>query len=249
VTVIDIPRSTATSAKEHSRVQISSQWWSWGGAHGGLLMAVSAEAVRRVAPGRTLRSLTTHFLAPVDERPLDLLASPERISTSASTVVVRAEQDGALAALSVAASVNPRPALELGDRRPMPVVRGPEDCVPFRGAELLFAFPQQVDIRPADEILPLSGSAVPRLTAWLRLRATDVVDTGTALVLLDTLAPAAYASWTVPAVIPTVQLTAHLLRDLDRSPHNGWVLAQQRHVHTRDGISVDGATCGPPRGS
>ena len=238
-TIAPIPRTQSTHDASVRRTRLSREWWSWGGAHGGLVMALSAEALAATLPGRTLRTITTHFLAPVDERPLLLHTTPERVSGSSSTATVRAVQDGATAALSILSTVEPRTAPAVQHAPLPPAVPPPGACAPFRDAELLFACARQVEIRPTDDRLPLSGSAQPRLTAWVRLRSTDVTDVRGALILLDALAPAAYASWTVPEVVPTLQLTAHLLDDLDSSPRAGWLLAQMRHTRTEHGISVD----------
>jgi acyl-CoA thioesterase len=222
-----------------ARAQVPPEWFSWGGSHGGLLMALSAEVVAREAPSKTLRTLTTHFLAPVDDRPLELRSTVERSSSTSATVLVRTEQSGRLAALTVAGALAPRPAWTVGHRPAMPAVPPADACPPYRDAELLFAFPRQIEIRPVDDTLPLSGAERPVLTAWVRVRATDVVDVPTAVMLLDALAPAAYAAWTAPAVMPTVELSVHLVRDLDRDPYQGWVLIQQRHTATEGGISID----------
>ena len=238
-TVAQIPRTQAADSPSVRHALVGREWWSWGGAHGGLVMALSAEAFAFALPGRTLRTITTHFLAPVDERPLQLHTTLERVSGASSTATVRAVHDDATTALSILSTVEPRPAPALPDAPRAPAVPPPDACEPFRDAELLFPCARQVEIRPTDGQLPLSGSTRPRLTAWLRLRATEVTDVGGALILLDALAPAAYASWTVPEVVPSLQLTAHLLRDLKGSPCTGWLLAQVRHTHTGHGISVD----------
>lgn len=222
-----------------ARAQVPPEWFSWGGSHGGLLMALAAEVVARHTAGKALRTLTTHFLAPVDDRPMELLSTVERSSATAATVVVRTEQDGRLAALTVAGALAPRTSWTVGHRSVMPSVLPADACAPYRDAELLFAFPKQIEIRPVDDTLPLSGAERPVLTAWVRVRASDVVDVPTAVMLLDALAPAAYAAWTAPAVMPTVELSAHLVRDLGRNPYRGWVLIQQRHTATEDGVSID----------
>jgi acyl-CoA thioesterase len=239
MTALALSRPRAHFDGDAARARVPREWFSWGGSHGGLLMALSAEVVAREAPGKTLRTLTTHFLAPVDDQPMELRSTVERSSSTSATVLVRTEQSGRLAALTVAATLASRPSWAVGHRPAMPAVPSPDACAAYRDAELLFAFPSQIEIRPTDDTLPLSGAERPVLTAWVRVRASDLVDVPTAVMLLDALAPAAYAAWTAPAVMPTVELSAHLVRDLDRNPYQGWVLIQQRHTATEAGISID----------
>lgn len=219
--------------------QISRQWFSWGGAHGGLVMALNVEAARHAAGDKPLRAITTHFLAPVDDSPLELQTTVESSTANSTSMTIRTMQNDAPAAVTLATSVRPRPAPSVDHRLVMPPAPSPDRCAEFRDAELLFAFPRQLDIRPVDAVLPLSGSSSPVLTAWVRLRSGEVFDTAAAVMMLDALAPAAYAAWTSPEIMPTVQLSGHVLRDLDDDPHAGWVLVQQRHIATRDGVSVD----------
>ncbi|WP_460461509.1 acyl-CoA thioesterase domain-containing protein, partial [Angustibacter peucedani] len=56
---------------------IDRTWFSWVGAHGGLVASHLARAASDAAsPDLALRSLTAHFLRPVDERLLELAATP-----------------------------------------------------------------------------------------------------------------------------------------------------------------------------
>jgi hypothetical protein len=150
-----------------------------------------------------------------------LVSREERVSGNSAVVTTRAEQDHEITALTVTCWARDVHAAEVDHSLDMPTVRPPDGCPPYRDAELLFPFPSQVDIRPVDARLPLSGSEVPELTAWVRLRSGAHVDTAVALVMLDVLAPAAYAAWRMPAVMPTLELTAHLLVDLDAEPVEG----------------------------
>lgn len=236
---LDVPevRPRAESGLHHAAVPPA--WWTWGGAQGGLVMALCARAARASAPALVLRSVSTAFLAPTGEGAVHLVSREERVTKNSAVVTTRVEQDHKVTALTTSGWVRQMDAAEVQHTIARPAVPPPETCAPYRDAELLFPFPTQVDIRPVDDRLPLSGSDVPELTAWVRLRSGARVDAAVALVMLDALAPAAYAVWTVPAVMPTLEMTAHLLADLDAEPVSGWVLVRQRHAYTGAGVSID----------
>jgi acyl-CoA thioesterase len=217
---------------------ISSSWRSWTGAHGGVVTTLLGDAARAAVEDRPLRALTARLLRPVAPGPLVLQTTIEQRSRSTATAVVRALQDDALVALGLATLTATSGDLDIADR-PAPAAPTPSQCLPYTGADLLFPFARQVEIRPATPVLPLQGTESSELTAWVRLRSTSLVDQRVALVLLDALAPAIYARLTTPVAVPTVELTAHLARDLQAAPYAGWVLARQRNTRTSAGISVD----------
>lgn len=95
---------------------------------------------------------------------------------------------------------------------------------------------EHTEIRALGPSRPLAGGPEPRLHAWVRMRGglPPLVQLG---VLLDALPPSLFAVRTVPAAMPTVELTAHLAGE---PPETGtWVRVDQRTVWVDADVAVD----------
>lgn len=240
------PAATTDPARQSSTTTIGAEWASWAGAHGGLVTSLVSDVAHRSVPDRPLRALSVHFYRPVGRDPLHLTAHVDEQGRSTATVLVRGATAARPAVLGIATFARTVGELALADR-PAPQVPGPQQCAPFVPPGAVPCL-QQFEIRPATDVLPLSGASSSELTAWIRLSAGDRIGPAGALILLDALAPAAYARLRTPVPIPTVTLTAHLLRDLTAAPHTGWVLARQRNCHTAVGLSIDECDLWTPDG-
>lgn len=221
-------------------VRIDPTWWSWAGAHGGLVTshALHAAAGAVDITERPLRALHAHLLRPVDDRPLRLDRTVVRAGAAATvvrvdgslageaavtaTAVFGAAAEGPTYAPAGAPSVPPPDALR---RLPLPL-----ELVPFA---------QHVEIRPAGGTLPLAGGSQARMAAWLRFVDRRPVDAAAAVILLDTLPPALYAVMTTPQPIPTAEIAVHSSSRLAAGPARGWVLATTTTEHAGDGWAVD----------
>jgi hypothetical protein len=70
---IDTDPVSNRDERAHSEVElppVDRTWWSWGGAHGGLLAALLLRQARTHAPELRPRSLYTSLLVPADARPV-----------------------------------------------------------------------------------------------------------------------------------------------------------------------------------
>ncbi|MDJ0342135.1 thioesterase family protein [Streptomyces sp. H10-C2] len=243
-------------------------WWSWAGAHGGYLAALGLTVMRtRLAAqlggqlggqlgedanadadqdqdqgeDRAVRSLTTHFLAPVDDRPLTLSATVERAGRGTCVASFTGEQGGAAALLGSAVFGAPRPGgpSHDGDDSRAPAVPGADDCealeLPLRLAE----FARHLEIRPATTARPLAGGDRAELVAWVRFADGRPLDAEAVVVLADTLPPALFARWTTPRPVPSAELTVHFGDALDHGPVGGWALVRIRTEHAGSGWAVD----------
>ncbi|MFD1661801.1 acyl-CoA thioesterase domain-containing protein, partial [Streptomyces caeni] len=125
-------------------------WWSWAGAHGGHVAAVALAALRGRFPGgaHPVRSLTAHFLAPVDARPLQISGTAPAVGRRAATCVFSGHQNGipVIAGSAVFGPGRPGPAHE---GCPAPAVPAPDDCPSLDLPTGLAPFERQVEIRPA----------------------------------------------------------------------------------------------------
>lgn len=226
-------------------VVVPRDWWSWSGAHGGLVVALAAADAASIAPDTPLRSSSAQLVRSV-RGPLELRSTlvhaGRRITTvrtegtvaGETAVVVHSTFGGAAGSLAAGAS----------DPLPAPIVHRPEDLERFEPPADLVPFGGHIDIRPTDDVLPLSGASTARLTAWVRLRDEHGAPGPLRTTLLaDALAPSLYASLREPATIPTVELSVH-----HRAPaadggaaasspgaQDGWLLARARTDWSTDG--------------
>jgi acyl-CoA thioesterase len=218
--------------------QFDRSWFSWVGAHGGLVASHLARAAGPALAGEplSLRSLTAHFLRPVDERLVELAAEP--VASSGSTTVTRVDavQDARPVATATVLHGSAREPGLAWAPEPAPVGAGPLDCPLVVLPHELVPFAQHLEFRTADGALPLSGGAEPRLRAWVRFVDEHVPDDADLVTLADAMPPGLYGIAATPAPVPSVDLTVHL------SGHRActtWVLVEQRTLWSMQGWAVD----------
>ncbi|MGW5174159.1 acyl-CoA thioesterase [Streptomyces sp. NPDC004082] len=238
------PTATAppgsTPATKDTVARIDPLWWSWDGAHGGHAAAAALTAVREHLTGGAdpVRSLTAHFLAPVDARPLRLAVTAAKSGRRAATCAFTGHQDGtpALFGSAVFGPARPGPAY---DGLPAPDVPRPEDCRLLDLPVGLAPFARQLEIRPATSDLPLAGGERAELVAWVRCTDRRPLDEATVVTLTDVLPPALYACWRVPRPVPTAELTVHFTDALTGGAPGGWALVRMRTERAGGGWAID----------
>ena len=196
----------------------------------GHLLAAAAEAGTgspRVVTAHLLHGVATGVEVQVS-------AAPDRRGTTGS-VRAQLRQEGVLCAtaqvLTLGCDSSPR-----REPYPSPSAPGPLEGVPFELPTAYVPIGEHTEIRALGTSRPLADGPEPRLHAWVRLRAplAPLVQLG---VLLDALPPSLFAVRTVPASMPTVELTAHLAGP---PPETGaWVRVDQRTVWADDQVAVD----------
>lgn len=220
--------------------RIDPQWRSWEGAHGGHVAALALTAVRdRFAGGaHPVRTLTTHFLAPVDENPLHFSGTAPAAGRRTAACVFTGHQGG-LPVVIGSALFGPGRSGPPYDGQSAPDVPGPDACRTIELPGHLAPFARQLEIRPATADLPLAGGGQAELVAWVRFPDARPLDAATVVTLTDVLPPALYAVWTAPRPVPTAQLTVHFTDALDESAPEGWALVRIRTDHAGGGWAVD----------
>ncbi|MFD4622064.1 acyl-CoA thioesterase [Streptomyces sp. NPDC058475] len=235
------PPSVITHHTGEAVARIDPLWWSWRGAHGGHAAAVALSAVQdRVGTERSgpVRALTTHYLSPVDTRPLALSVTVPSAGRRASTCTFTAAQGGrpVLVGSAVFGPVRPGPSYE---GKTAPDVPGAADCRPLELPGQLVPFAKQVEIRPATDSLPLAGGEDAELVTWVRFADDRPLDAGAVVTLTDVLPPALYVRWRTPRPVPTAELTVHFTDALDGGTPEGWALVRIRTEQAGSGWAVD----------
>jgi len=210
-------------------VTVPRDWWSWAGAHGGLLVALAAADAASAAPDALLRSSTAQLLRPV-RGPLVLSSRLVHQGRRATTVRTEGFVEGRPSLVVHSTFGSPTDAGRGGDPLPAPLVHAPDDLAPFTPPAELVPFAGHVDIRPTDDVLPLAGQgSSARLSAWVRLRdepgAPGPLRT---TVLADALAPSLYAVLDHPAQVPTVELSVHHRAPSAEAGDDPWLLVRAR---------------------
>lgn len=226
---------------------VDPSWWAWAGAHGGYVAALALTALRGHVDGshgggRPVRTMTTNFLAPVDERRLDFEVSLARSGRRVVACTFTGGQGGAVALVGSAifGAGQAQPEYEA---QPAPAVPEPERCRPFIPPETLAAFARHLEIRPATADRPLAGGERAELVAWIRFADRRRLTAEALVILADALPPALYARWTVPRPVPTAELTVHFTDPLDAdpvgAPADSWALVRIRTEHSGGDWAID----------
>lgn len=222
-TMTSFEDATAVFRKEDGTYEatIDGKWWVFRGPHGGYLTAIILRALTDLVDDeeRAVRSLTTHFIAPPQEGPIDVIAVIERSGRSITYTSARLVQNGRTMGTSLAAFAKPWESDISYDQARAPEVPPPHECTELpESGSLLPTFVQNFNMYWGIGPLPYSGSEETTIGGWLRLRGGQIVDGPAAACLLDAWAPAVLARATGPVVAPTVDITMHFRRPL---PHSG----------------------------
>jgi len=229
------------NATHHAVARIDPLWWSWAGAHGGHVAATALSAARDRANAegaRPLRALTTHFLAPVDARPIDLSVTSPSAGRRVSTSVFTGHQDGKPVLVGSAVFGAGRPGPSYVGHAALEVP-SPQDCPLLDLPVGLAPFAKQLELRPATEDRPLAGGEKAELLAWVRFTDDRPLDTDAVVTLTDVLPPALYARWRTPRPVSTAELTVHFTDALDIGALEGWALVRMRTEQAGSGWAID----------
>jgi acyl-CoA thioesterase len=235
-------------------VTVDRSWFSFAGVHGGHLAALGLAAMRELVPDRLhVRTVTVHFLAPVDDRPVAFRPRLERHGRGSAFGSFTAEQAGrsVLTGSAVFGAARTGPGY---DGVPPLAVPAPHDCPEVHLPHELAAFSQYLELRAALPVVPLDGDGKrPELAFWVRFADRRPLGPEAAVLLTDALPPALFAVWTRPRPVPSVDLTVHLTdtAHLTETAHltgppqagpAGWALVRITTEHAGNGWAVDAST-------
>jgi hypothetical protein len=181
--------------------------WGFGGLHGGLVLARLTQAMGDQLRGGVLRSATARFHRPVrDEWSIETAVT--RAGRTATTTAARAISERGTHVEASAVFSPPSSAHWATLGPPAPEVAGPDALDTFTIPPEFAPFTVHLEIRPATDSLPYSGSVEPELVAWIRLVDDErPPNLARLIVLLDALAPSYLTTVTELMIAPTVELT------------------------------------------
>lgn len=214
-------------------------WWVFRGPHGGYLSAIILRAITETvdADDRAVRSFTTHFVAPPQEGPVEIVTNVERAGRSITFVSARVVQDGRTMATSQAAFSRSWSGMEY-DYAPRPDIAPPEDLAPMPSdSDLLPAFVRNFDMRWGIGPFPYSGEEDTTIGGWLRLNEPQPADAPAVACMLDAWAPAILPRAQEPVVAPTIDITMHFRSPLpvDAADEDFFLFRMTSRV-SRDGL-------------
>jgi acyl-CoA thioesterase len=195
---------------------VDSDWWIVFGPNGGTVAAMIMRALMEAVGDseRLPRSLTMHFTTAPKEGPIRIATQIERVGRSLTTVTARAEQDGRLVSLAIAAfSRSRRGALDFAHIE-MPDVAPPEDLDRVPHSDELPRFMSNWDFRRTAGAPLWSGASESVVGGWVRLVDTQEWDYPLITQLSDAWFPAVFPMLDGPNPIPTVDLTIHFRAEL-----------------------------------
>jgi acyl-CoA thioesterase len=218
---------------------VDPSWFVRKGPNGGYLAALLLRALDAAVgdAARSPRSLTVHYLAPVDEGPVSIETRVERTGRSMTTLSARLSQgdsQGGAAALALAAYSSDRTGVEFDDVR-MPHVPAPAHVPVFEHEEGP-AFREHWEARLASGAPPFSGAAHAEAAVWMALRPPRPVDHLTIAALTDAWLPSIFMVARQPVAAPTVDLTIHFRSPVPESVGTGPCLGRFRTRLARGGF-------------
>ncbi|MFN8036597.1 MAG: thioesterase family protein [Acidimicrobiia bacterium] len=210
----DFARETAVRRRADGAFEatLDPSWLVQKGPNGGYLAAIVLRAFVALVdePARLPRSLTVHYCAPADDRPLVVHAAVERVGRSLTTCSARLVQGDTLVGLALGACSKPRPGPEfcdlvmpeVADPTTMPASVPPPDAPPIA---------RRWETRWAIGTLPFTGAVSREAVAggWIRLPERQVADASVIAAITDAWIPPAFARVRESFVVPTVDLTVH----------------------------------------
>lgn len=185
--------------RHNDTIDIPAGWTQGRANYGGLVGALlyARMAALQDTP-RVLRSATVSFVGPVATGPATLTARVLRAGKSVLQMEAHLLQDGEVMAAMLASFGAPRDSVLAVEASPPPAFKSPEQAQAFPWLPgITPEFTQHFDFRWAHGDFPFTGSALPEIGGWMRLKdAAPVLDYTDLFLLID--------AWP-PAVLPIVK--------------------------------------------
>ncbi len=216
-------------------VELDAGWSSLVGVHGGYLCALAVRGAEALAPGRTVRTLSTSFLRTAQVGPASLSVREVRSGRSISTLVADLSQDGRLLTTSRLTLLTPRAGVEWS--APVPLDLPPvEDCVPFDGGPVVHFRQAEGLLDPSS--LPFSSGSRAAVRGYVRPLEDRPVDAAWLAMATDWFPPPAFVRLAPPTGGVSIDLTTHV-----HQPHlvlgDAWLTGSFSIETSSGGLAVE----------
>jgi acyl-CoA thioesterase len=217
-------------------VALDPGWSSLVGVHGGYLCAIAVRGAEALAPGRSVRTLTTSFLRAGQLGPATLTVRQLRKGRSITTMVAELRQDGRLLNTSRLTLLTERAGVEWSGSAPLDLPP-PEACVGM-DAERVSHF-ERLDGLLDPRSLPFSGGARAMVRGYLRPLEGRPVDSSWLAMATDWFPPPAFVRLEPPTGGVSIDLTTHI-----HQPHvvlapDAWLTAAFETETSAGGLAVE----------
>ncbi|MGH8493308.1 MAG: acyl-CoA thioesterase [Moraxellaceae bacterium] len=182
-----------TALRTGDAVDIPPGWTQGRANYGGLVAALMyARTHSLLGDARWLRSATVSFVGPVATGPALVTAEILRGGKSVTQTEARILQNGEVVAVLLCSFGAARESYIRVSAPPAPMFKAPEECQPLPYvAGMTPEFTQNIDFRWGHGDFPFSGSALPELGGWMRLKeARGDIDFIDLFMLVDAWPPA-----------------------------------------------------------
>lgn len=181
------------------------------GLHGGLAVAKLIRQMRVLVPAdRELVAVTARFIRPLVWPILvdtDVVKDGSTLTIASATA--SSESGTSVEATATFGTGSARNTPVIAPAMPTEIVKRPDATALEFPAEFVPIF-ERMEIRPATKELPYSGSAVPVLCGWVRLKDAPPANDEQITILADSLAPSYTALFTELKAVPTVEMSVQL---------------------------------------
>ena len=236
-TVFDRDTAVTSLGDGTYEAAIGEAWQIVHGPNGGYLASVIQNAMTREVddPGRSIRSLTVHFLRAAPEGTVRIEVVKEREGKSVTSVSARLFDGDRLLAIALGAFSSSFPSIEL-DEAPMPDVAPPDEIEVFP-VEVFPRHLQNFVYKHALGDALFTGSDRAEVGAWIRLAEPRLLDPLMLTTLADTAPPSVFPRLDRPNAAPTIDLTVHFRSPIpdDVKPEDFYLVVVRSKL-SRDGF-------------
>ena len=238
--VTDFDRTTALIPVEarpgEFLVDLDAGWSSLVGVHGGYMCALAVRGAESLAPGRSVRTISTSFLRSGRVGPAVLSVREVRRGRSITTMVAELVQDDQILTASRLTLMTPRSGVEWSEPRLLDLPP-PVDCVPFTPPPEVVNF-GRFELRFDPDRMPFDGEDA-YIGGYLRPLEGRPIDAAWLVMAADCFPPPAFARTEPPTGGMSIDLTTHVHRSGFALADGAW-LAGCFEIHdSTGGLAVE----------
>lgn len=218
------------------RAELDGGWSSLVGVHGGYMCAIAVRGAESVAPGRSVRTVTTSFLRTGKVGPATLSVREVRSGRTLTTVVADLVQNGRHLITSRLTLLSEQPGVEWAT--PVaPDLPPVEECVVMDAGRVSHF--DRVDARLDPGSLPFSGGPRAVVGGYLRPLEGRVVDASWLAMATDWFPPPAFVRLEPPTGGVSIDLTTHIHRPDVSLGEDEWLTGAFEITTSRGGLAVE----------